>query len=76
MIQYLLTSTIAATILLVIYQLFLEKEKMHRFNRFYLLLSLIFSLLIPFISIEIIEEITTPVAEPIPMSFSGGTRRN
>ena len=73
MIQYLLTSTIAATILLVIYQLFLEKEKMHRFNRFYLLLSLIFSLLIPFISIEIIEEITTPVAEPIPMSFSGGT---
>ena len=72
MIQYLLTSTIAATILLVVYQLFLENEKMHRFNRFYLLLSLIFSILIPFISIEIIEEITTPVAEPIPMSFSGG----
>lgn len=73
MIQYLLTSTIAATILLVVYQLFLEKEKMHRFNRFYLLISLLFSLLIPFISIEIIEEITTPVAAPIPMSFSGGT---
>lgn len=73
MIQYLLTSTIAATILLVVYQLFLEKEKMHRFNRFYLLTSLLFSLLIPFISIEIIEEITTPVAAPIPMNFSGGT---
>nr|WP_315143618.1 M56 family metallopeptidase [uncultured Flavobacterium sp.] len=73
MIQYLLTSTIIATILLVVYQLFLEKEKMHRFNRFYLLTSLLFSLLIPFISIEIIEEITTPVAAPIPMSFSGGT---
>lgn len=73
MIQYLLTSTIAATILLVVYQLFLEKEKMHRFNRFYLLLSLLFSLLIPFISIEIIEENTTPVNAPIPMSFSGGT---
>jgi len=73
MIHYLLTSTIAATILLVIYQLFLENEKMHRFNRFYLLLSLLFSLLIPFISIEIIEEITTPIAAPIPVSFSGGT---
>ncbi len=73
MIQYLLTSTITATILFVVYQLFLEKEKMHRFNRFYLLTSLLFSLLIPFISIEIIEEITTPVAAPIPMSFSGGT---
>ena len=46
---------------------------MHRFNRFYLLINLIFSLLIPFISIEIIEEITTPVTAPIPMSFSGGT---
>lgn len=73
MIQYLLTSTITTTILLVVYQLFLEKEKMHHFNRFYLLTSLLFSLLIPFISIEIIEEITTPVAAPIPMSFSGGT---
>ncbi|MGL2992596.1 M56 family metallopeptidase [Flavobacterium sp. TSSA_36] len=73
MIQYLLTSTITATILLVVYQLFLEKEKMHHFNRFYLLLSLIFSLLIPFISIEIIEEITTPVNTPIPMGFSGRT---
>jgi hypothetical protein len=73
MIQYLLTSTIAATILMVVYQLFLEKEKMHHFNRFYLLLSLIFSLVIPFISIEIIEEITTPEAAPIQMNFSGGT---
>lgn len=73
MTQYLLTSTIAATILLVVYQLFLEKEKMHLFNRFYLLISLLFSLLIPFISIEIIEEITTPATAPIPMNFSGGT---
>jgi len=73
MTQYLLTSTIAATILLVVYQLFLEKEKMHRFNRFYLLISLLFSLLIPFISIEIIKEITTPATVPIPMNFSGGT---
>lgn len=73
MIQYLLTSTITATMLLVVYQLFLEKEKMHQFNRFYLLTSLLFSLIIPFISIEVIEEITTPMNAPIPMSFSGGS---
>lgn len=36
--------------LLLIYQVFLEKEKMHRFNRFYLLAALIFSLAVPFIS--------------------------
>ena len=73
MIQYLLTSTIAATTLFIVYQFFLEKEKMHHFNRFFLLISLLFSLLIPFISIEIIEEITTPATTPIPMHFSEGS---
>jgi beta-lactamase regulating signal transducer with metallopeptidase domain len=73
MIQYLLTSTIAATSLFIVYQLFLEKEKMHHFNRFYLLISLLFSLLIPFISIEIIKEITTPTTSLIPTTISEGT---
>jgi beta-lactamase regulating signal transducer with metallopeptidase domain len=73
MIQYLLTSTIAATSLFIVYQLFLEKEKMHHFNRFYLLISLLFSLLIPFISIEIIKEITTPTTTQIPTTISEGT---
>ncbi|MBX3240640.1 MAG: M56 family metallopeptidase [Chitinophagaceae bacterium] len=38
--------------MLVIYLLFLEKEKMYRFNRFYLVLSIVFSFLVPFIVIE------------------------
>jgi N-acetylmuramoyl-L-alanine amidase/beta-lactamase regulating signal transducer with metallopeptidase domain len=33
----------------------LEREKMHRFNRFYLLFSLVISLIIPFLSFKIIE---------------------
>lgn len=73
MIQYLLTSTIAATSLFIFYQLFLEKEKMHHFNRFYLLISLLFSLLIPFISIKIIKEITTTTTSLIPSAISEGT---
>jgi beta-lactamase regulating signal transducer with metallopeptidase domain len=39
----------------------LEKEKMHQFNRFYLLFSLVFSLIIPFVTFEIIEEIAKPI---------------
>jgi beta-lactamase regulating signal transducer with metallopeptidase domain len=33
----------------------LEREKMHRFNRFYLLTSIVISLVIPFVTFEIIE---------------------
>ena len=40
-----------------VYYLLLEKEKMHVFNRFYLLFGLVFSMVIPFITIEVIEEI-------------------
>lgn len=55
MINYLIESTISLTSLFVFYYLFLEYEKMHQFNRFYLLFSVVFSLCIPFFSIEIIE---------------------
>jgi hypothetical protein len=41
-----------------VYHLVLENEKMHQFNRFYLLFAVIFSLSIPFLTIEIIQEIT------------------
>lgn len=37
------------------YHLVLEREKMHRFNRFYLLTSIVISLVIPFVTFEIIE---------------------
>lgn len=50
-------------VLLAIYHLFLEREKMHRFNRFYLLFALAFSLSIPFVSIEIERnEVINPIA--------------
>ena len=57
MIDFLIKSTISLCILLIAYHLFLEKEKMFRFNRCFLLVSLLFSLGIPFISFEIQQDI-------------------
>jgi hypothetical protein len=64
MTDFLIKSSISLVALLAVYYLFLEKEKMHRFNRFYLLFSLAFSLSIPFITIEVIQEITQPTLNP------------
>ncbi len=61
--DFLIKSTISLFVLLAVYHLVLEKEKMHVFNRFYLLFSLIFSFVIPFITIEIIEKITKPILQ-------------
>ena len=62
--DFLIKSTITLLVLLAVYYLFLEKEKMHVFNRFYLLFSLVFSMVIPFITIEVIEKIAQPVINP------------
>ena len=62
--DFLIKSTITLFVLLAVYYLFLEKEKMHIFNRFYLLFSLAFSLVIPFITIEVIQEIAQPTVNP------------
>ena len=53
MIDFFIKSTLCLGILLTVYFLFLEKEKMHVFNRFFLLFSLVFSLTLPFIRIEL-----------------------
>jgi len=58
--DFLIKSTITLFVLLTVYYLFLEKEKIHVFNRFYLLFSLVFSMVIPFITIEVIQEIAQP----------------
>jgi beta-lactamase regulating signal transducer with metallopeptidase domain len=63
MTDFLIKSTITLFVLLTVYYLFLEKEKIHVFNRFYLLFSLAFSMVIPFITIEVIEEIAQPSIE-------------
>jgi bla regulator protein blaR1 len=52
MIAYLVKMVICSAVLLLVYYLLLEKEKMHRFNRYYLLLSLIFALVVPFIEMK------------------------
>ena len=52
MTTYLLKTILCSGIFYGFYFLLLEKEKMHRFNRFYLLLSLILPFVIPLITIE------------------------
>ncbi|MFA9188598.1 M56 family metallopeptidase [Flavobacterium magnesitis] len=64
MTDFLIKSSLSLGVLLITYYLFLEKEKMHQFNRFYLLFCLLFSFAIPFITIKIIQEI--PHQETIP----------
>ena len=57
MTDFLIESSATMLLLLLIYRLLLEREKMHRFNRFYLLFALVFSLVVPFISFTIYEEV-------------------
>lgn len=63
MTDFLIKSTVSLFVLLAVYHLLLEKEKMHQFNRFYLLFCLVFSLAIPFITIEIVTETIAPVQQ-------------
>lgn len=65
MIDFIITSSVCLSIFLAAYHLLLEKEKMHNFNRFYLLASIVISLLIPFLNFEIIKEIPVEVSETI-----------
>lgn len=58
MTDFLIKSSLSLCVLLISYHLFLEKEKMHQFNRFYLLFSILFSFAIPFINIEVIQEVS------------------
>jgi bla regulator protein BlaR1 len=67
MANYLLKSIICSGILIVVYHLFLEREKMHHFNRCYLLLAMVFSLIIPWLSLELKQNIIpVPVASAMP----------
>ena len=61
MILYLLKSLLFSGLFLLVYRLLLEKEKMHRFNRFYLLFAILFSLLAPFVSIQSYSPTLAPV---------------
>jgi len=58
MTTYLIKSVLCSGIFLLAYFVLLEKEKMHQFNRFYLLGSLVLSLGIPLISFETSSPVT------------------
>ncbi|MES2487986.1 MAG: M56 family metallopeptidase, partial [Bacteroidota bacterium] len=69
-------------VLLLLYYLLLEREKTHRFNRYYLLAALPFSLVIPFITIPVYVNVTAvqlqpdvlqPVPNAVALTFIHGT---
>ncbi|MBA6155989.1 hypothetical protein H3Z83_05585 [Tenacibaculum sp. S7007] len=77
MIVYFLKSFICLALLLAFYHLVLEREKMHQFNRFYLLGSILFSFIAPLYKIYIevaqtIVENTQPLVldYPIPTEIT------
>ncbi len=51
MAEYLIKVVLCQVILFLFYHFFLAKEKIHQFNRFYLIFSLLFSVIIPLIKI-------------------------
>jgi len=64
--EFLIKSTIILTLLLAFYHLVLGREKIHHFNRFYLLISIVISFVLPFITFEIIKVIPVFInIEPI-----------
>lgn len=73
MIDFLIKSTVSLSVLLAMYHLVLEKEKIHHFNRFYLLFCLLFSFTIPFITIEIVQKITAPLLKQDYIKLEEGT---
>lgn len=52
MIAYLLKSLLCSSVFIAVYYFLLEKERIHVFKRFYLLISLGLSLIVPAVSIE------------------------
>ena len=74
MVSYLIKSIICSGLLFMVYHFILEREKMLRFNRFYLLGAMVFSLLVPLATIEmpsapVHETLTTGPVAPNPKDF-------
>ncbi len=53
MLQYILQSGLTILLFYIVYQIFFSKEKSYNFNRFFLLLGMVTSLIIPFLEIKI-----------------------
>lgn len=67
MITYIIKATVCSILLLLVYRLLLQREKMYAFNRGYLLFSILFSLLVPFITFEASVETIIPEDIPLPL---------
>ncbi|WP_339867204.1 M56 family metallopeptidase [uncultured Algoriphagus sp.] len=69
MIVYLLKSIACLLVLLLVHRVLLQREVLHRFNRFFLLFSVVASFLIPLYTIEVpAEEVASPIevnSEPV-----------
>ncbi|WP_430410144.1 M56 family metallopeptidase [Kordia sp.] len=61
MISYIIKSGLCLALILLVYKVLLERERMYKFNRYYLLFGLCFALIVPFITMEVTVEI--PVTE-------------
>ena len=71
MANYLIKSSLCLLVLLVFYHLFLEREKMHKFNRFYLLGSVLFSFCTPLFVIYVeATQVPVEVIQSIPLQDS------
>ncbi|SFU18256.1 Signal transducer regulating beta-lactamase production, contains metallopeptidase domain [Algoriphagus locisalis] len=65
MIVYLLKSIACLLLLLLVHRVLLQREVLHRFNRFFLLFSVVASFLIPLYTIEVPQEIAFSATEVI-----------
>jgi len=62
MITYLINFILCSGVLLLVYRVFLRNENLYKFNRFYLLFSLVFSLVVPLVTIHVYPAETALVA--------------
>ncbi|WP_425639813.1 M56 family metallopeptidase [Algoriphagus yeomjeoni] len=76
MIVYLLKSIACLLLLLLVHRVLLQREVLHRFNRFFLLFSVVGSFLIPLYTIEVPQEIVTDPTEVIsePVYFEAASQ--
>lgn len=54
--EYIIKSMLCLVLLLLVHRIFLQRETIHQFNRFFLLGAVVFSFFIPFNSIEVAPE--------------------
>ncbi|MEB2780910.1 M56 family metallopeptidase [Algoriphagus sp. C2-6-M1] len=74
MMAYLLKSVACLLLLLLVHRVLLQREVLHRFNRFFLLFSVVASFIIPLYTIEVPVEIATAPVEvnSEPVYFEAG----